>query len=291
MTACNNFRRKNMSQSKIAEMLDHLVNDETEKAEEIFHEYVVEKSREIYENLIESEIEEDEDEDQVDEAAGEDDDSEDDLDENFEDLEVDEADDETDDFMADVDDEGEEDEEGEEGEEDEEGSDEPATQADVMDLKDAIDQLEAAFREYADGEEGEGDEEGDMDMDMDMDEPKMDAFDPVADLETVREYVEKVDGHGAEKKGKAEAADNTHSPVAGKNDMGGTTSNIAKGGEGGGKADGFTGKPKDMNTGNINVVGGTKTSSMMSKNGKGHGAEKAGTGEGSTDATSIIGSK
>lgn len=300
MTACNNFRRKNMSQSKIAEMLDHLVNDETDKAEEIFHEYVVEKSREIYENLIESEIEDDEDEaveeatdeddeDAVEEAADQDDDQ---VDENFEDLEVDEGEDETDDFMGDVEADDEEDEEGSD-EEDEEGSDEPATKDDVMDLRDAIDDLEAAFREYTAGEEGEEGEEGemDMDMDMDMDEPKMDAFDPVADLETVREYVEKVDGHGAEKKGKAENADNKHSPVAGKNDMGGTTANIAKGGEGGGKADGFTGKPKDMNTGNINVVGGTKTSSMMSKNGKGHGAEKSGTGEGSTDSTSIIGSK
>ena len=44
--------------SKIAEMLEHLVNNESEKAEELFHEYVVEKSREIYEDLIESEIEE-----------------------------------------------------------------------------------------------------------------------------------------------------------------------------------------------------------------------------------------
>ena len=57
--------------STLEQMLEHLVNDDQAKAEELFHEYVVAKSREIYEGLIESEIEEasdeekDEDEDDV----------------------------------------------------------------------------------------------------------------------------------------------------------------------------------------------------------------------------------
>ena len=287
-------------QTKIAEMLDHLVNDDTAKAEELFHEYVVEKSREIYENLIESEVEDEEvdeatdeddeaveeaseddsDDDEVTESEGDDDDEE--VEEGFDEVEM-EADDETDDLEGDLEmgDEEEGDEEAEEGDEDEE-----ATKGDIMDLKTAIEDLEAAFKEYAAGEEGE---EDDMDMKMGDDfSPEMETVD---DLATVREYVEKVDGHGAEKKGKAETADNTSSPVASANDMGGTAANIAKGGEGGGSETGLTGKATDMNTKNINKVGGSKESERMSKNGAGHGAERSGTGEGAADATSVIGSK
>jgi len=249
--------------SKIAEMLDHLVNDDTAKAEELFHEYVVEKSRDIYEGLIEDEVEEatkeddeaveeasedkeedaveeaseDKEEDAVEEASDNKDDEA--VEEGFDEIEVEEGDDEdapdaTDDMMGDV----------EDGEEGEEGGDEPATKDDVMDLKDAIDDLEAAFKEYTDSEAPA--DEPEMD-DMEAIQPELEASEE-GDLETVREYVEKVDGHGAEKKGKAETADNTASPVAGANDMGGTTANIAKGGEGGGSETGLTGKAKDMNT-------------------------------------------
>jgi len=185
----------------------------------------------------------------------------------------------TDDMMGDI-----EAGDDEEGEAEDEG--EPADKGDIMDLKDAIADLEAAFKEYADGDEGA--EEPEMD-DMEAVQPEFESEEN--DLETVREYVEKVDGHGAEKKGKAETADNTSSPVAGSNDMGGTTANIAKGGEGGGSETGLTGKPQQMNTKNINTVGGSKESERMSKDGSGHGAEKKGAGEGSADATSVIGSK
>jgi hypothetical protein len=70
----------------LSQMLEHLVNEDQAKAEELFHEYVVAKSREIYENLIETEISEEEKEDEeVDEAA---------KDEDAEDDKVDEASDE-----------------------------------------------------------------------------------------------------------------------------------------------------------------------------------------------------
>jgi hypothetical protein len=46
----------------IEQMLEHLVNGEQDKAEELFHEYVVAQSREIYEGLIESEMSEEEEE-------------------------------------------------------------------------------------------------------------------------------------------------------------------------------------------------------------------------------------
>ena len=279
-------------------MLDHLVNDDTAKAEELFHEYVVEKSRDIYEGLIEDEVDEatDEDDDTVEEATDEDEDTvdeasdnddEDSVEEGFDEVELegdDEEGDATDMFAKGAED-------GEEGEEDDmEGGDEPATKDDVMDLKTAIDELEDAFKAYTDGEEDEMEPEMD-DMEA-IQQPEFEADEGAEDLETVREYANDVkDGHGAEKAGKAETADNKASPVAKPNNMGGTTANMTKGGEGGGSETGLTGKPKDMNTKNINKVGGSSDNERMSANGSGHGAEKSGAGEGSADATSIIGSK
>ena len=54
----------------LEQMLEHLVNDDQAKAEELFHEYVVAKSREVYESLIEEELK---DED-VEEASDKDED-------------------------------------------------------------------------------------------------------------------------------------------------------------------------------------------------------------------------
>ena len=291
-------------------MLDHLVNDDTAKAEELFHEYVVAKSRDIYEGLIEDEVDEatkdedesveeaseDNDDDAVDEASDNDDDDaveesadsdDEEVEEGFDEVELegDDMPDATDAMASDIED-------GDEDEGDDmEGGDEPATKDDVMDLKDAIDELENAFKEYADGEEG-GMEEPEMDDMEAIQQPEFESDEGAEDLETVREYANDVkDGHGAEKAGKAETADNKASPVAKPNNMGGTTANMTKGGEGGGSETGLTGKVKDMNTKNINKVGGSKDGERMSNNGAGHGAEKSGAGENSADATSIIGSK
>ena len=46
----------------LSQMLAHLVEGDQAKAEELFHEYVVSQSREIYESLIESEMKDDEEE-------------------------------------------------------------------------------------------------------------------------------------------------------------------------------------------------------------------------------------
>ena len=155
--------------------------------------------------------------------------------------------------------------------------------------------------------EGDDDDKGEDDMEMDMDagddegdEEKEDEaveIAPESDLEQpafenaekpvqssaelMREYVSKV----TPKMGDA-GTDGTKSPVAGKNDMGGDASNIAKGGEEtGGKAD----APKEDSAGNVNVPGG-KASKSMSKDSKGHGAEKKGAGEKGADSKSTIGS-
>jgi hypothetical protein len=275
----------------LSQMLEHLVNEDSAKAEELFHEYVVAKSREIYENLIETEISEEEKEDDEDEEmdeAAKDEDAEDDkvdeasdedkddekMDEEFEDIAI-EADDEmggdaTDDLEAELGDDP-ADAEGEESEEEI-----------MQDLGDIIDELQAKF-DALQGEEEEQGEFGDEEGGDMGDEPKMDAFEP--ELETVREYVEKV----ATPKGGDNGA-NAKSIVAGKNDMGGTTANIAKGGES--KGEGTKGgllnpAAKEDNAGNINVPGG-KAGSAFNKKEPGHGAEKKGAAESADNKQSLF---
>ena len=295
--------------STLEQMLEHLVNDDSAKAEELFHEYVVTKSREIYENLIEEEMKDEEDEeaadkdkddesvdeaskdndaeeDKVDEAS--DDDAEDKVDEEFEEVAV-EADDEdegemdamggdaTDDLEADV------------TGDDMEGDKEPEEL--FQDLDSIVDELQAKFDDI----KGDDGEEGD---EMDMDAEKEETFAPEAsadpegdaELATMREYVEKVaGGHGAETKGSAEAADNKKSVVDNmKNDMGGTTANILKGGEESGKNDGGLADitPKEENAGNVNTPG-SKNATKMS-NEKGHGAEKKGAAENADNKQSLF---
>jgi len=69
---------------KFEQLLDYLVNEEMDKANDLFHEIVVEKSREIYENMIAEESD-----DYEEESVGEADDSEDDPVEETDDSEDD----------------------------------------------------------------------------------------------------------------------------------------------------------------------------------------------------------
>jgi hypothetical protein len=264
----------NMADNKLLQqMLEHLVNDEQQKAEELFHEYVVTKSREIYEGLIETEISEEEDKDEEDEemeeAAADEEAEEDQVDENFEDIAI-EADDEmpatggdaTDDLEGDLD--AEMDDEGEEKSEEEL----------FQDLDAIVDELQAKFDELKGEEEGE-----------DMGDEGNPFAKEDTDLETVREYVEKV----ATPKGGDNGA-NAKSIVAGKNDMGGTAANIVSGGES--KGEGTKGgllnpAAKEDNAGNINTPG-AKNGNAFSKKEPGHGAEKAGTKESADNKQSIF---
>jgi len=251
--------------SLIEQMLENLVNGEQQKAEEIFHEYVVAKSREIYEGLIESEMKDDEEEEEeVEEAAEADDEEDDEIEETLDDevaLEADddemdlEKDDPTDDLASELD----SDMEDEEGEMDDKSEEEL-----FQDLDSIVDELQARFDEL------KGDE-----MDMGDEEEVKDDF----DLETVREYVEKVKPCDSN-----EHADNTKSVVDNmKNDMGGTSGNIAKGGEEKGRS---APKAEDMKTGNVNVPGGSAADSMSKA--AGHGAEKKGTAEKADNTTSLF---
>ena len=175
--------------NKYEQLIEHIINDDDAKARALFHDIVVEKSRDIYESLMDEEYAE-------------------------EDIH---SGNQVDRMMDEI-----------QGDETMEGDDEMGMGGDDMD-------------------DMGGDDMGDMDMgDDDMDKMPEDAF--------MREYVEKV---GNPKHGDNGA--NTKSTVAGKNDMGGTTANIVKGGEsttGGTKGGLANPSSKEDNAGNVNVPGG-----------------------------------
>ena len=201
-----------------------------------------------------------------------------------------------DDMIDDVEDAMDGDKEGEEkGEDDEDIEDR------VVDLEDALDDLKSEFEKMMGDKEEKADDEEDSEEpmgDMGDEEKEDEALEPTSELgelpveeiepayegkksegEVMREYVNKI----AMPKGEDNKA---KSPVAGANNMGGTTANIVAGGEGDTKGSAMT--PKEDNAGNVNVPGGKASKSMS--NAKGHGAEKKGAGESGTDKKSVIGS-
>ena len=151
-----------MDNKKFEQLIDLIINEDEDKARALFHDIVVEKSREIYENMMEAEESGDEEEETVeegfemeeghdevggllDEISAEEDGVAEDDDE-FADIEVDD-----DDGLGDEEDMG--DMEGEENLENR-----------VVDLEDKLDELMAEFEEMMGHEEGEedfgGEEEG-----------------------------------------------------------------------------------------------------------------------------------
>jgi hypothetical protein len=141
---------------------------------------------------------------------------------------------------------------------------------------------------------------GDDELDMGDDEEEIKDSFGISD-NFMREYIEKVGGATYDKFGKmGDSGTNTRSPVAGKNDMGGTTANILGGrngqdageaGTAGGQLKGngvLKGKPQDMSTGNINVPGGNAGKTAIKKKEPGHGAEKKGAAEQADNKTSPL---
>jgi hypothetical protein len=277
----NNQGEYAMADKNILEqMLGHLVNDDKQKAEELFHEYVVAKSREIYESLIEAEMDDEEKEEEVDEASEEEkEEGEDDLEENFEDIAY-----EGDDEMSDMGGDPTDDLEGEMGPEEDNDMEDKDPEELFQDLDAIVDELQAKF----DAMNGDDDMGGDDMGGMGDEEEMKDGF----DLATVREYVEKVPaGHGAEKKGQGEKADGSATGLKfQKNDMGGTSANILSGkngqdggevGKAGGQLKGsglLKGNPQLQDGGNVNTPG-AKNGNAFSTKEPGHGAEKAGSKE------------
>jgi hypothetical protein len=276
-------------------MLEALINEDQETAKDIFHNIVVAKSREIYEELLESDFDSKEDEE----------------DEQADDKEVDEtfADDEeaTDDEEGSDDEEGEDDVGGDATDDligdvsDEEGSDEEADMGGdeeiedrVMDLEDALEELKAEFEQLMASDDEGADDMGADDMGGDMGADDMGGDMGADDMEgdilakEMFEYTEKValPKHG-------DNGVNAKSIVAKANNMGGTTANIVKGGEskGAGTKGGLLNpSTKEDNAGNVNVPG-AKSATKLSSVSAGHGAEKKGKGETADNKKSIVGSR
>jgi hypothetical protein len=161
--------------NRFEQLIEYVINDEEQKARELFHDIVVEKSREIYENIMaEEEIDEaaDEELEEADEGDLEEGamggDAADNL---IDDVEMEEESDMN--MEADGDDDmGSNDMGGDDDMGDGDvadmgdgmgGSDEAATKDDIMNLEDKLDQLMAEFEELMSGDAGGDDMAGDGD--------------------------------------------------------------------------------------------------------------------------------
>jgi hypothetical protein len=241
-------------------MLEALINDDQATAKEIFHNIVVGKSREIYEELLESDFssqdtgnpyaghtegaeeeeeesmeeegDEEESDDSEDNPFGGDDAEDDSEDDSEDDKEDDDSDSEEDPFATD----------------DSEGGEDGAIEDRVMDLEDALEDLKAEFEQLMAGEEAEEHDHpgihdmGGDDTDMAMGGDDMTGQDGEMDeLAGLMEYVNKIGvpyQSGSNMAGSTEGQavgvqsgsvtgkTNTKSIVASKNDMGGTASNL-----------------------------------------------------------------
>jgi hypothetical protein len=303
--------------TKFEQLLDLIVNEEMDKANELFHEIVVEKSRDIYENLIAEEAEEEEmeeaadeeAEESVDEGAEEDEEMDESAEETEESVDLEdsysmEADDEEGDMGGDATDEFGADVGAMDGEEGGEGGEDAA----IFDIKNAIEELEAAFAKLEQAQGGEephgefGDEEGGEEDDMEM--MGQPAFEG---RRMTREYTENVGTNwekGATQKAQGQYAgagtgDKEGAPVEGKSPIssgsgkpnsGANAKNLAQGQAEGQSNTGTS--PGKVNNGITKTAGEKFASGIHNVDGKksgvktlgkvagGHGAEKKGAGPG-----------
>jgi len=171
---------------KFEQLIEYVINDEEDKARALFHDIVVEKSRQIYEEMMdaEEEIEEakEEEEESVEEAKEEEESVEEAREEEEESLEEMMGGDSADDLIDDVDVEEEgismeaDDEEGM----DDMGADEAGgddIEGKLMNIEDKLDELMAEFEALM-GDDGMGDDdmggEEELDIDIGGDEDGMD---------------------------------------------------------------------------------------------------------------------
>ena len=319
-----------MADNKLEQMLEKLVNNDRAGADELFHEFVIEKSRGIYEKMLESDLEDlevDEAKDEeVDEASNDEetneasdeevDESSDDEETNeATDEEVDEASDEEvdenfgeitpeadpmggdagDAMMQDIEADG-----GEEGEDGDMDGDEEEIEDRVVDLEDALDDLKSEFEKMMSGEK-DGEEDGDAeempDMDPEGDEDQEEAFDVAPEL-SVEDEAPAFEGTKSAGEQMREYVEKVTAKM-GDTGTDGTKSPVAgkndMGGDAGNIAQGGDekgGKASAPKEDNaVNVnVPGGKASKSMTANAKGHGAEKKGAGETGTNSKSTIGS-
>ena len=200
-----------MSNNKFESLLELLINEENDKAEALFHEIVVEKSRDIYENLADEEVTAEamhdkkmKKEDEVTETESSEEDKVDETSEEAKDEQVDEVveiedeatesetteeesieevgGDATDELVKDISSE----EEGEmdamdkpemdmdmDAEKDADGDAEGDVEDRVVDLEDALDELKAEFEAMMGNKDGEEDKEESLDMPAVETQPEM----------------------------------------------------------------------------------------------------------------------
>ena len=146
--------------NRFEQLIEYVINDDEQKARELFHDIVVEKSRQIYEDIMAEEaeeIEEGADEDLEEGMGG---DASNDL---IDDVEMEEESDMN--MEAEGDDDMGDDDMGGMGDDDmggdDMGGDEPATKDDIMNLEDKLDQLMAEFEDLMSDNDDMG---GDGDM-------------------------------------------------------------------------------------------------------------------------------
>ncbi len=166
-----------MDNKKFEQLIDLIINENEEQARALFHDIVVEKSREIYESIMDEEYSQDQVGNLVDEIDAEEQGMTEEEDE-FADIESDG--------------EGEEVEMGADEFGDEEGGEEELEDR-VVDLEDKLDELMAEFEEMMAGEEGGdmgGDDMGDMGGDDMGDEMMESEEDDLEESEEVDEDAE-----------------------------------------------------------------------------------------------------
>jgi hypothetical protein len=229
-----------MSKNHFEQLIEYVINDEDAKAKELFHQIVVSKSREIYENLMQEDnamgeeppmtdgnppMEEGDemggsqsgdmiDDVQADESGMMEADDEDDMD--GDDMDGDDMD------GGDMD--------GDDMGGDDMGGDEPASKDDVMDLADKLDELMAEFENMMGGNDMGGDDMGGMDGGMSPEETDDDEFETEGMMEniTLKQVHPKVTTH--------EQGDGKAGPVAfnaGQAGMEGRPVKTGQGNEGG----------------------------------------------------------
>lgn len=267
-----------MSKDKFEQLIEYVINDNEQQARELFHQIVVEKSRSIYESLMDEEELEEAKEEDLDEAKDEEDLEEaEDLDEAKDEEDLEEGMGDGDDAMGRMDTESiggdaseslmhdvEMDETGL-GEEEDDEVQSPEEAGDLEDrvanLEDEVDQLMAEFEEILSGH-----------SDMDSDEVGGDAeeVDDTAEFgseEDVEELGEAINLKAAPAPVKSEEAGiNKKAVVAAnagaKGPIGNSVKPVHTGGEGGGKHDAsgaYSNQTKDL----IGTVGNSPAQSTQ----------------------------
>lgn len=282
--------------NKYEQLIEFIINEDEQSARDLFHSIVVGKSREIYESLM--------DEETVEEVGGNE------VDSLLDEITCDEEGMSEDEFGGEDEmsvDGGEESEFDFDasGELDSHEEDHASDEDRIQDLEDAFDELKAEFDSLLAQEEGEGhdmdaiqgagEEGGEEEFggeeteefaeskeEDEEDDEEVEESKSQDSVDVMREYVEKVGNiyggkgdaaEGAEVAAGKSVAVNKGSIVAGKNDMGGSTANIVKGGTEGNPDGKQYSKPSnqyskgagEIKSGNINVPGGKAGSSFKTK--------------------------